>query len=117
VWLPRAVVAERVRSRLSAMVAAGLVDEVRGLAPSIGVTARQALGYKEVLEHVESGRPLDECLAGAERRTREFARRQRVWFRRDPRVRWYGTEADPAALLPGLLVELDQCLARPMEGV
>ena len=117
VWLPRAVVNGRVAARLAAMVAAGLVEEVRGLAPSMGPTARQALGYKEVLAHVEAGAPLDECLGAAERRTREFARRQRVWFRRDPRVRWFGTDAGPARLLPGLLVELDQCLARPMEGV
>jgi tRNA dimethylallyltransferase len=117
VWLPRALVAGRVAARLGAMVDAGLVEEVRALAPLMGPTARQALGYKEVLAHVESGVPLEGCITAAERRTREFARRQRVWFRRDPRVRWYGTEVDPARLLPGLLVELDRCLARPIEGV
>jgi tRNA dimethylallyltransferase len=116
VWLPRAGVAARVEARLTAMVAAGLVDEVRALAPSMGPTARQALGYKELLAHVEEGAPLDECLTAAVRRTREFARRQRVWFRRDPRVRWHGTASDPARLLPGLLVELDRCLERPIRG-
>jgi tRNA A37 N6-isopentenylltransferase MiaA len=93
-----------------------LVDEVRALAPLMGPTARQALGYKELLAHVSEGAPLDECVAAAERRTREFARRQRVWFRRDPRVRWHGTAADPMRLLPGLLVELDQCLDQPIKG-
>jgi tRNA dimethylallyltransferase len=116
VWLPRAVVASRAGSRLRAMVAEGLVEEVRALAPSMGATARQALGYKEVLAHVEGAVPLDESLSEAERRTRAFARRQRVWFRRDPRVRWHGTGADPLRLLPGLLVELDRCLGQPIKG-
>ena len=54
VWLPREVVIRRIADRLGAMVAAGLVGEVRALAPSLGPTARQALGYKEVLAHVEA---------------------------------------------------------------
>ncbi|HZQ56815.1 MAG TPA: tRNA (adenosine(37)-N6)-dimethylallyltransferase MiaA [Acidimicrobiales bacterium] len=114
VWLPRSVVAARIADRLAAMVSCGLVDEVRVLAPVMGPTARQALGYKEVLAHVGEGAPLGDCVAAAERRTREFARRQRAWFRRDPRVRWHGTASDPMRLLPGLLVELDRCLAQPI---
>jgi tRNA dimethylallyltransferase len=86
----------RIAERFSAMVEAGLVDEVRGLASrpqGISRTARQALGYREVLAHVEDGVPLDDCLEEAVRRTRQFARRQASWFRRDPRITW---SADPA---------------------
>ena len=53
-------------------------------------TARQALGYKELLTHVEGGAPLEACLEEAVRRTRHFARRQASWFRRDPRITWAG---------------------------
>ena len=113
VWLPRAVVGARIAERVAAMVTAGLVAEVRELAPDLGPTARQALGYKEILAHVEHGGPLDGCLAEIVRRTREFARRQRAWFRRDPRIRWHGTASDPLRLLPGLLVELDRCARLP----
>jgi len=112
VWLPRVVNAERIAERVAAMVEAGLVGEVAGLAArpaGLGRTARQALGYKELLAHVEHGAPLAGCLAETVRRTRQFARRQRVWFRRDPRVRWYGTSLRPERLLPGLLEELDRC--------
>jgi tRNA dimethylallyltransferase len=111
-WLPRGVVAERIGERVAAMVAAGLVDEVAALADALGPTARQALGYKEVLAHVEDGADLDGCIAQTVARTRRFARRQRSWFRRDPRIRWYGTASDPSRLLPGLLVELDRCSGR-----
>jgi tRNA dimethylallyltransferase len=81
----------RIGARFAAMVDAGLVDEVRALAArpgGISRTARQALGYREVLAHVEGGAPLAECLEEAIRRTRQFARRQASWFRRDPRVTW-----------------------------
>ncbi|HEX4162595.1 MAG TPA: tRNA dimethylallyltransferase, partial [Acidimicrobiales bacterium] len=92
----------RIAERFAAMVEAGLVDEVRALAGrrrGISRTARQALGYREVLAHVEQGVPLDECLAEAVRRTRQFARRQASWFRRDPRIAWSEDPAEVSELL------------------
>jgi tRNA dimethylallyltransferase len=106
VWLPRPVVARRIADRLSAMVAAGLVDEVRRLAArpqGLSRTARQALGYREVLAHLEDGVALDQALDEATRRTRAFARRQRVWWRRDPRITWFGAAENPLAVLSALL--------------
>jgi tRNA dimethylallyltransferase len=92
----------RIGERFAAMVQAGLVDEVRALAGRPGGfsrTARQALGYREILAHVEGGAPLDECLDEAVRRTRQFARRQASWFRRDPRITWATGPAEAAELL------------------
>lgn len=106
VWLPRRVVGARLTARLEAMVGAGFVEEVRGLAErpeGISPTARQALGYREILAHVERGVPLAEALDCALGRTRRFARRQRMWWRRDPRVRWFGSAVDPLEVLPALL--------------
>jgi tRNA dimethylallyltransferase len=106
VWLPRDALARRIGARVEAMRAAGLVDEVRGLlaGPPLSRTAAQAIGYREVIDHLEGREPaLDAALAMAVRRTRAFARRQRMWFRRDPRITWFGTEQNPARLLPALL--------------
>lgn len=106
VWLPRAVVARRIRTRLDAMVAAGLVEEVEALrARPAGMsrTARQALGYREVLAHLESGVPLRSAIDEADRRTRAFSRRQRMWWRRDPRVAWYGAVDNPLAVVGQIL--------------
>ena len=92
----------RIARRFETMVASGLVAEVRALAArpaGISRTARQALGYREVLAHVEEGRPLEECLEEAVRRTRQYARRQASWFRRDPRVVWAGSESEAASLV------------------
>ena len=46
---------------------------------------------------------LDEAVAEAVSRTRSFARRQRMWWRRDPRITWYGTAENPLAVIPALL--------------
>jgi tRNA dimethylallyltransferase len=87
----------RIAERFTRLMDEGLLDEVRRLASRRGGlsrTARQALGYRELLGHVEDGVPLDEAVDEAVRRTRQFARRQRAWFRRDPRIRWLGVEED-----------------------
>jgi tRNA dimethylallyltransferase len=105
VWLPREVSNARVDQRLENMLRAGLVDEVRELARrGMSRTARQALGYKEILEHLAGRASLDEAVEKVRRRTREFARRQRMWWRRDPRVRWFGSARDPREVLPALVV-------------
>jgi tRNA dimethylallyltransferase len=86
-----------VDERLERQMDAGFLDEVKELAArpaGLARTARQALGYRELLEHVEGGVPLAEALAEATRRTRAFARRQWSWFRRDPRIEWVETAAD-----------------------
>lgn len=106
VWLPRRELARRIGARFAAMREAGLVDEVRGLTArgELSRTARQAIGYKEVLDHLDGREPsLDAALEIAEARTRKFARRQRMWFRRDPRIAWLGTAGNPCTLLPTLL--------------
>ena len=79
----------RVAERVEAMARAGLVDEVRRLAERpLSRTARQALGYRELLDAMEQGSPVADALEAVVRRTRAYARRQLAWFRRDPRVRW-----------------------------
>lgn len=75
---------------------AGLRDEVVGLAAAtLGRTARQALGYKELLEHLDGRCSLDAAVADIVRRTQQFAVRQERWFRRDPRIRWIDIHHDP----------------------
>jgi len=108
VALPHEVVARRVEARYHQQMEDGFLEETRALlaAPEgMSRTARQALGYAELIEHLTTGVSLDEALDVAVRRTRRFARRQRSWFRRDPRIRWLHALDDPLALLPGLRAE------------
>jgi tRNA dimethylallyltransferase len=98
VW-PRDTLSQRIERRVHAMVAAGLLDEVRGLVSrySLSREARQALGYKELIEHLEGRLTLDEAVAQVVLHTRQFAVRQERWFRRDPRIEWITVDEDPVA--------------------
>lgn len=102
----RDVLARRIERRVHAMVDDGLVDEVRGvLAGGLSRTARQALGYREIIDHLEGRTTLDEAVAITIVRTRQFAVRQLRWFRRDPRVRWVDVVDDPVAAAQHLVEE------------
>jgi tRNA dimethylallyltransferase len=102
VWLPRAIQSQRIADRVAAMRDTGLVDEVRALAARPGGMSRnaaQAIGYREILDYLSGDLTLDAAVDVIGQRTRAFARRQRMWFRRDPRVTWLGTTGDPQRLL------------------
>ncbi|MFI5052778.1 MAG: tRNA (adenosine(37)-N6)-dimethylallyltransferase MiaA [Acidimicrobiia bacterium] len=111
VWLPRSVLAARISRRIAAMRDGGLVEEVRALRArgALSRTARQAIGYREVLAHVDGDEPsLDAALETTAARTRAFARRQRMWFRRDPRIGWFAAPRKPSTILPALLANWDK---------
>ena len=94
----RDVLAARIEQRVHGMIEAGLVAEVRSLrASGMSRTAAQALGYKELLAHLDGAMPLDTAVEQIVVRTRQFAVRQLRWFQRDPRVRWVDVVDDPVA--------------------
>jgi tRNA dimethylallyltransferase len=102
----RSVLAQRIAVRVHRMIDAGLVAEVAALVDEpagLSRTAAQALGYKEIIQHLQGQCSLDEAIDTVILRTRQFAVRQERWFRRDPRVRWVHIEHDPVAeVLPVL---------------
>jgi len=80
---------ERITSRFRLWMDEGFLDEVARLRESgMSRTARQAVGYRELLAHLEEGVALDACVDAAITQSKRLARRQRSWFGRDPRVRW-----------------------------
>jgi tRNA dimethylallyltransferase len=85
-WLhaPRDWLYERIDRRVEEMFREGLVGEVEGLLSRDkppGKTARQALGYKEIIEHLEDRVSLGDAVTRIQTRTRQFAKRQHTWFR------------------------------------
>jgi tRNA dimethylallyltransferase len=81
----------RIDARVDAMFARGLVEETRrllerGLAQN--KTAMQALGYRQVVEHLRGERSLPETIELVKIKTRQFAKRQMTWFRRQANVNW-----------------------------
>ena len=105
----RDLLTERVAQRVHRMMAAGLLDEVGTILARPGGpsrTARQALGYRELIAHLEGGPSLDDAVAEIILRTRQFAVRQERWFRRDPRIRWVDITHDPVADVLPVVEEL-----------
>jgi tRNA dimethylallyltransferase len=99
----------RIAERFARLMDLGFLEEVRALAAcpaGVSRTARQALGYRELLAHFEVGVPLEEAVDQAIRRTRTFARRQMAWFGRDPRIVWLDPETDPVGAVVALFGEV-----------
>ena len=87
-----ATLRRRIGLRVEHMLGAGWVDEVRSLVDrgfGAWLTATQAIGYAEVAAHLAGRLSLEEAVEVTVKRTKELARRQAAWFRRDPRVRWF----------------------------
>lgn len=92
VRIPAEIVRTRIERRVDAMLAGGLLEEVRGLMDQgfeAFLTASQAIGYLEAVRHLRGELSLDEARREIMRRTKALARRQMAWFRRDPRIRWF----------------------------
>lgn len=92
VWIdpPRGWLHERINARVDLMMQDGLLQETRALlatTPPPGRTARQALGYRELIAHVEDSVPLEEAVEQIRTGTRQFAKRQCTWFRNLPECR------------------------------
>lgn len=82
--LDRAWLHQCINQRVEAMLTGGLVDEVRGLLAQhgrLGRTAAQAVGYREVIDHLTEKNTLAETTVLIQAHTRQFARRQEIWFR------------------------------------
>ena len=91
----RPALAARLDKRVDAMLDAGWLDECRRLSKlELSHTARQAIGYAELFDHLAGGMGYDAAVDRIKARTRQYAARQDRWFRADPRVQW--TSADKA---------------------
>jgi tRNA dimethylallyltransferase len=100
--LPRPQLDQRIADRVDRMWQAALETEVKDLVQlglRDGKTASRALGYQQMLRHLDGELTLDEAREETVKATKRFARRQESWFRRDPRVRWLDASQPPQALL------------------
>jgi tRNA dimethylallyltransferase len=107
----RADVYRRIEQRIDAQIAAGWLDEVRQLLTrglEQNRTAMQAAGYRELVTHIHGKLSLCDAIALIKARTRQLARRQLTWFRREPGLEWIKVAADesPAVTATGILEKL-----------
>lgn len=112
----RSVLNERIAARVEKMWEAGWVDEVARLLEEglrEGRTASQAIGYAQIIDYLDGRISAEEAVESTIVRTRQFAKRQLTWFRRDERIQWL--DATDPQLVEKAEALYRQCYARGAE--
>jgi tRNA dimethylallyltransferase len=92
--MDRDLLSTRIDERVNTMFEKGFVEEVQKLMPAgllEGRTAQRALGYSQIVSHLQGEVSLDAAIEETKRATRQYARRQETWFSRDARIKWIST--------------------------
>jgi tRNA dimethylallyltransferase len=96
--MDRSLLYQQINHRVDLMMEAGLLDEVRRLAPHKGLNALNTVGYSELFQYLDAELTLQEAVEQIKQNTRRFAKRQLTWFRKDPDTQWFEPNAYPAIL-------------------
>ncbi|MBT95213.1 MAG: tRNA (adenosine(37)-N6)-dimethylallyltransferase MiaA [Acidimicrobiaceae bacterium] len=107
----RNVLNERIAKRFEKQMNEGFLTECENLLngqKQLSRTASQALGYKHLFAYLQGKSSLDEAIGTALKDTRQFARKQERWFRRDPRISWININETEEEALPMILKEYEQ---------
>ena len=78
-----------INTRVDEMIAEGLVEEVRSLMPLRQLNALQTVGYSEIFESIDGNISLDTAIEEIKKNTRQYAKRQLTWFRKDKEIKWF----------------------------
>ena len=87
--LPKEELHQNINSRVDKMIEQGLPGEVKKLIPYKNRNALQTVGYKELFDHLEGKISLDEAIRLIKQNTRQYAKRQMTWFRKDKEFKWF----------------------------
>ncbi|MBE5318407.1 tRNA (adenosine(37)-N6)-dimethylallyltransferase MiaA [Pedobacter sp. MR2016-19] len=88
----RAILYDRINSRVDQMIANGLIDEVKSLIPFKKYNALNTVGYSEIFDYLDGKLSLENAVSVIKQNTRRFAKRQLTWFRRDEEINWFEPE-------------------------
>ncbi len=95
---------DRINLRVDIMLSMGLESEVRAVLPTLGRTASQAIGYKELALYINGEISRNDAIELLKKNTRNYAKRQLTWFRRDPSVIWhYRDESDAETIFENIV--------------
>ncbi len=102
---PPDILRPRIDARIDQMMADGLVDEVRTLVARYGarIPAFDAIGYREIIAHLEGRSSLEEAVALMKMNTWHYAKRQMTWFRKDKDIAWIKDKEHAISLVEGFL--------------
>ena len=85
----RELLYERINQRVVRMIEAGLVEEVRSLLPYRYENALNTVGYKEIFKYIDGEISLDEAIRQIQSNSRQYARKQLTWYKRDEEMKWF----------------------------
>ena len=88
----RTVLYRNINQRVDSMIREGLVSEVEALIPFRHFNALNTVGYKEIFDHLDGKISLEEAIDLIKRHSRQYARRQITWFRKNSDIRWFAPE-------------------------
>lgn len=92
--LPKEQLYKNINSRVDAMIKAGLVDEVKQLEPHKKLNALQTVGYRELFGYLSGSLGLADAVEMIKINTRQYAKRQMTWFRKDEEIKWCEPDLD-----------------------
>lgn len=99
--MPKEKLRERINKRIDVMIKEGLVDEVKSLIKKYpaGMQAFEAIGYREIIDHLQGKTSLEEAIGIMKKNTWRFAKRQMTWFRKDKRIYWANSQEEAERLI------------------
>lgn len=87
---------DRINRRVDVMMQSGLYEEVKSLLPSQELNALNTVGYKELFDHLNGKTSLPEAIDLIKQHTRNFAKRQLTWWKKDETIRWFSPSDENA---------------------
>jgi len=87
--LPKEQLNHQINGRVDRMIATGLVQEVKNLQPYSRLNALQTVGYSEIFEYLSGKISLNEAVRNIKTNTRQYAKRQMTWFKKDKDIKWF----------------------------
>lgn len=106
ITLPKELLHHHINRRVDQMMAAGLVEEVKSVLPYREHNALRTVGYQEIFDYLDGKLSLDAAVEAIKVHTRQYAKRQLTWFRKDPDIVWF--DARDAA---GIMAHLNRVVA------
>ncbi len=88
--LPREELNQHIHHRVDQMMQAGLLQEVKSLVSFKSLNALQTVGYAELFDHLDGHVSLEKAVEQIKTNTRQYAKRQMTWFRKDSEIKWFG---------------------------
>lgn len=103
----RNIIYDRINRRVELMMAEGLLDEVKKLAPQQNLNALNTVGYKELFNYLNGDWSLDFAIAEIKKNSRRFAKRQLTWFKKNEKILWFNYETDTQKIVKSIEAHKD----------